>query len=157
MESSGWASLEVLVSVLLSFEASEPRDTIYAVLSLAKDAIEGNPSLQLDGSIRPIQPDYNKPVIEVFKEFIDFAIQTSESLDIICRHWAPVPKKKGQRIDLEELSFPAAKRRRTELTLREEYPSWIPSVSESAYGTPVEALTGRKHGDNFVGTSERRT
>jgi hypothetical protein len=151
------ATLEVLVSILFSFKASEPRDTVYAVLSLARDTIEGDPSLQLDDDISTIKPDYNKPIIEVFKEFIDFAIRTSESLDIICRHWAPVPKKKDPEASLEESAFHRVKRRRTDFTLRDEYPSWIPPVSGSPYGTPMEALTGRKHGDNFVGTSDRRT
>jgi hypothetical protein len=35
------APLETLVSQLISFDATEPRDIIYAVLSLAKDTEEG--------------------------------------------------------------------------------------------------------------------
>lgn len=151
------ASLELLVSVLLSFEASEPRDTIYGVLSLAKDTFEGNPFLTLETEIKAIQPDYDKPIIEVLKEFIDFAIKTSESLDIICRHWAPVPQKRKVATNKEGRPMQKLMRRGTELTIREEYPSWIPSVSGSAFGTPLQALQGRQHGDNFVGTSDRRT
>lgn len=145
-------SLEEIVSRLSSFDASDGRDVIYAVLSLSSDATprtksksefaynkldldkavdehfnqsrpsspiapsrprsitneltrvtsnDGKPSwrtrmfieLGMQGFLRPftektITIHYEKPVFEVYKDFLEFAITRSESLDIICRPWA---------------------------------------------------------------------
>ena len=104
--------LEVLVSCLfLAFEAKDPRDTIYAVLSISKDTSIGtsdftarstwqkffpppvSPGIQVQGDIR-ISPDYDKSIIDVYADFMDYCIETSNSLDILCRHWAPTPRKR---------------------------------------------------------------
>ncbi|KAF7541033.1 hypothetical protein G7054_g954 [Neopestalotiopsis clavispora] len=38
-----------------------------------------------------INVDYNKPVTEVFTDFLEFAIRRSKTIDIICYPWAPDP------------------------------------------------------------------
>jgi hypothetical protein len=196
-------NLEVLVSSLfLAFEASEPRDTIYSVLSLAKDTISQPnltdppswliepkdrslialllallyvfiyPCLILVSLIRwaltprrsgpstspvthsapidhRIAPDYNKSLTDVCADFMDYCIENSQSLDILCRHWAPKPRKLTplQKLELE---------REGRVEEREKMPTWIPSIDGHAYGEPLDVLKGRKNGDSLVGCHERQ-
>jgi hypothetical protein len=116
-------SIESLVSTLMAFEASDPKDTVYAVLSLAKEDSENK-----------IVPDYKKDLTEVYIDFIRSCVESSRSLDIICRHWAPVGASQDP-----------------------ELPSWIPPISGSAFGAPEVALNGRVNGDSLVGNPERHT
>ena len=77
--------LEILVSsLLLAFEASEPRDTIFAVLTLAKDSqiSSAEPNAKEDPRI---SPDYDKCLLDVYIDFMDYCIEKSRSLDIISR------------------------------------------------------------------------
>tara|TARA_R110002060_G_scaffold56615_7_gene66994 strand:- start:171 stop:929 length:759 start_codon:yes stop_codon:yes gene_type:complete len=77
--------LEILVSsLLLAFEASEPRDTIFAVLTLAKDSHSTHAGPIATGDER-ISPDYEKCLLDVYTDFMDYCITKSKSLDIICR------------------------------------------------------------------------
>jgi hypothetical protein len=196
-------SLEVLVSSLfLAFEASEPRDTIYAVLSLAKDTMSqpdltDPPSWLVDTkedsqiafiltlfvaclypcfifislirwactpnmsshSTSPaphaapidhrIAPDYDKSLTDVCADFMEYCIEKSQSLDILCRHWAPKPKKPTP---LQKLELDKAGR----VEEIEEMPTWIPSIDGHAYGGPLDVLKGRKNGDSLVGCHERQ-
>lgn len=109
------SSLEYLVSRLSVFESTQPRDTIYALLAIARDT---NPytseefedgtsaSLSRNHVILKIKRyfasyiesqgynvDYRLPVMDVYQEFIAFSIHRStdksRALDIICRPWAP--------------------------------------------------------------------
>jgi hypothetical protein len=90
--------LEALVSSLTAYEASDPRDTIYAVLSLAKDIYRGHPGQSPAELLRclkdramghGLRPEYGKDVFEVCKDFIQSCTHRleSHSLDIIYRHW----------------------------------------------------------------------
>ena len=93
------SSLEALVSRLLKFEASDPRDTIYALSSNCKVnhsleslASPGSSSLPVPDSTYPqdkLIPDYGKSIVEVYKDFTKYCVDISGSIDIICRHWAP--------------------------------------------------------------------
>jgi hypothetical protein len=139
--------LEVLVtSSLLAFEASDPRDTIFAVRALAKDSrlMETDASTEGSGQEDPrISPNYEKSVLDVYTDFIDYCVEKSNSLDILCRDWAPLPKlNPEQRIRIGDpaRSLP-----------EEEVPSWIPLISRSAFGEPHDILGGRLYGDSFVG------
>jgi hypothetical protein len=132
------ATLELLVSSLTIFEASDARDTIFALLSIAKDR---------DRSRVPTV-DYRKDVVEVYKDFFEYCIETSDSLDILCRPWADDGKKKPvsgnptirqKALDYQEINLP----------------SWVLRVSDSAFGTPEDSLNGRKNGDNLVGLPNR--
>ncbi|RYP74498.1 hypothetical protein DL771_002972 [Monosporascus sp. 5C6A] len=129
-------SLEVLVSTLAPFETSDPRDTIFALLNIAKETSSASAQRMPPGAqLSPPTPDYTKNLLEVYIEFLSWVIPSSNSLDIICRHWA-LPERKSKAIMYEVL-----------VTL----PSWIKLVPESPYGQQSEGLNGRKNGDSFVG------
>lgn len=149
------SSLEALVSSLLSFEASDPRDTVYALLSIAKDYVSSwDASSSLPNTqIIPLAPDYQKSMIEVYRDFTKFCIETSRSVDIICRHWAPFGRKASATTDPVRLPNKKSKR-------KEDYnvkiPSWVPSLDRSPFGNPESALNGRVHGDSLVGHPDRK-
>ncbi|KAK8127873.1 heterokaryon incompatibility protein-domain-containing protein [Apiospora sp. TS-2023a] len=111
----GLLSLEYLVSTLFTFEATEPRDAIYALLAIAKDT---SPSAEVNDyhgdkskdalllstlsnflEKKPYRVDYTLPYSDVCKDFISFCIERSQAsdpsrfLDIICRPWALKPPK----------------------------------------------------------------
>jgi hypothetical protein len=68
-------SMGDLLLYLPAFKATEPRDVVFATASLAKDS-EG------------LLPDYEQPVVQVYKNAVQQAVATSGSLNIICRPWA---------------------------------------------------------------------
>jgi hypothetical protein len=131
-------TLEALVSNLLAFEATNPRDTIYAVLSLAKDT--HHLSTDLDERLLPA---YQNTLLDVYTDFIGYCIDKSQSLDILLRHWAPSEKREKHQVPLRELVDQAG------------LPTWIPSIHKSAHGAPSQRIRGRSNGDSFVGTSIR--
>jgi hypothetical protein len=182
-------SLEVLVSSqFLAFEASEPRDTIYAVLSLAKDTADrtdlinppsfyippktsfldevmmalwycfiaifrrvwltithSRPKMEEYGSRidKRIAPDYDKCLSDVCCGFFEYCCETSDSLDLLCRHWAPRPRSLTPRQKLERAEGGGCE--------EEAMPSWITSIEGHAYGGPRGVLDGRTNGDSLVG------
>ncbi|MCJ1286512.1 hypothetical protein MMC26_005858 [Xylographa opegraphella] len=157
------SSLETLVSTLLTFGSSDPRDTIYALLSVAKDTTShpGVPLLtdppsptssyhSAEESVS-LTANYTKNIVEVYKDFTSFCVQSSRSLDIICRHWAPSERKKPFTVK-ESLRLGKMKA----LLEIAKFPSWVPRLAESAFGGPEEALNGRKNGDSLVGHPARR-
>jgi hypothetical protein len=158
-------TLEALISSLTAYEASDPRDTIYAVLSLAKDTYRGHAGQssaellqrQKDRAYgHGLSPEYEKDVFEVCKDFIQSCAHRPEapSLDIICRHWAPVCKKFTS---LEEAD--ALKKIKLEdknWLYERELASWIPSIKGAPFGSPQDALYGRVNGDSLVGIYPNR-
>jgi hypothetical protein len=142
--------LEILVSsLLLAFEASEPRDTIFAVLTLAKDSrfAEENTNVPVIVEDSRISPDYDKTLFDVYADFMHYCIEKSQSLDILCRYWAPLPK---QLTPEQVLALGNSGRD------KEEMPTWVPFISHSAFGEPHGVLGGRVNGDSFVGGPERK-
>ena len=136
-------SLESLVTSLKTFDASDQRDIIYSLVSIASDTY--NPesfSPRRDEETKKKEDfpvDYSRSEIDVYKDFTKFCINSSQSLDIICRHWAMPVKKKGDE--------------------KEEYitlPSWIPLLTDSEFGEPGQVYGGRKNGDNLVGPVGQR-
>lgn len=133
--------IETLVSSLLFFETSNPHDTVYSLLSLARDTPQQhrtNYRGPLDPNSRavfPISVDYQTNAIEMFMDFTRLCIETSMSLDIICRHWAPTVFDKATKVI--------------------QLPSWIPNISDSPFGTPHDTLQGRRSGDSLVGCPYR--
>ena len=73
-------SIEALLQRLNQFEATDPRDVVYALLALGKDTYAS----------KSIPVDYMKPVWEVYRDVIALIVSQSKSLDIICRPWAPL-------------------------------------------------------------------
>ncbi|KAL7896603.1 heterokaryon incompatibility domain-containing protein [Trichoderma sp. TUCIM 5745] len=148
--------LETLVSTLLGFQATSPRDTIYSVLSLANDPPgEDEPwiemhSAQLESNWRndhheiplsqdqlrelkrkiSLKPNYTISTRDVFIAFVTRSISKSKSLDIICRHWAP-------NVTDDEFSE------------KVPMPSWISNIYNAPFGGP-DSSKGRQNGDNFV-------
>ncbi|KAK9773324.1 putative Heterokaryon incompatibility domain-containing protein [Seiridium cardinale] len=151
-------TLEVLVSSLLAFEAADPRDTIYAVLSLAKDtyclSTNSNSNARYLNFDPRLSPDYKKKsLLDVYTDFIDYCIEKSRSLDILLRHWAPTWTK-------EKPTNPFSRRKISsaigEIPNEDEtLPSWIPLIQNSSHGTPAQRIRGRFNGDSFVGASHR--
>lgn len=85
------SSLEFLGSQLSVFEATQPRDTIYALLAIAKDT---TPEIDPNGGFanKAYKVNYWLPVIDVHQEFIEFSIRKADkkrALDMLCRAWAP--------------------------------------------------------------------
>ncbi|KAM5511694.1 ankyrin and het domain protein [Fusarium oxysporum f. sp. phaseoli] len=121
-------SIEYLVTSLKTFDTSNTRDLIYSLVSIASDTSRkiwhhdngGDEEEDMD-------MDYNKSEVAVYQDFTRFCVESSKSLDVICRPWA---------MPLEEAG-----------TL----PSWIPLLDKSEFGEPEEVYTGRKNGDNLVG------
>lgn len=147
------STLETLVSTLLTFDATDPRDIIYAVLSIAKDTATHSIASNRIPPRSPKQPsppvpDYKKSLVDVCKDFVEYCVYISDSLDIICRHWAPVPKKRILSVleKIREHNAPA----------KEHLPSWISPVSRSPFGGPEDLLNGRANGDSLVGTPNQK-
>ena len=149
-------TLETLVSELTMFEAGDPRDSVYAVMALAWDVEEG-PYRQTrdwrdEAASRPsLKVDYQKNMLQVFTDFIAFCVHGSDSLDIICRKWAPNrrikrirvadrPRYRGGRVPLEDVQLP----------------SWIGLLKDSAFGLPNAGPPSRVAGNSLVDSSLRR-
>lgn len=149
-------SLETLVSILPGFEASKPEDTIFAVLSLASDVkyapknvdasqSEAGSEAETQYTAKQLKAlnttvnllrnrverktyhvDYKKSFFEVCKDFLNWTMTRSDSLDIICRPWAPT---------------------RTKETL----PSWIPTLAQLAFKPDSRGVRTRVKADPLVG------
>jgi hypothetical protein len=76
---------------------------------------------------RQIIVDYDKKVFDICKEFLEFTIQRSKSLDMICRPWAPDEIERG------------------------ELPSWIPKLTKEAFGLDKTGAYRRVNADPLVG------
>lgn len=104
-------SLEYLVSTLFIFKASEPRDTVYSLLGIARDATpfarssfqDGDPSLLVLSVMKefleekPFVVDYARPYSDVCRDYVEFTIRRKfkldpvQALDVLCRPWALDP------------------------------------------------------------------
>lgn len=101
-------SLEYLMSTLNAFKTTVPHDTIYALLSIAQDAMPTanftragqGPSSSVLSCMTTLVPrkqfaiDYSRPFLDVCKEFVEFCVRGAKrddrhrALDVICRPWA---------------------------------------------------------------------
>ena len=162
------SSLESLVAHLPMFESADPRDTIYAILSIAKDTQNWNgfsarkqDELREEGQV-PFEADYSKNILEVYKGFTAFCIQTSKSLDVICRHWAPSKFRlnpntwyrmrmyaENERSQVDSIPSGFANEEELSLMTTVPLPSWIGLLSESPYGV---LDVGRSAGESLVGS-----
>ena len=146
-------TLEALVSELTMFEAGDPRDSVYAVMALAWDVQEG-PNRQMrdwraEASLRPsLRIDYQKNMLQVFTDFIAFCIDRSDSLDIICRKWAP-----NRRIKRIKVADRPPYRGRAAPLEEVHLPSWIGLLKDSAFGLPNVGPPSRVAGNSLVDSS----
>lgn len=125
-------TLEELVELGIHFETTDARDSVYAIVNLAKS---------LPPNTASITPDYRKSTLTVFVDFIDHCIQSSGSLDIICRSWAPTSSLTGPKFDGQQ-----------EL----EIPSWIQSRDRLPFGVPSRRHIQRLHSNSLVGQCQAR-
>ncbi|KAL9062622.1 MAG: hypothetical protein Q9157_008764 [Trypethelium eluteriae] len=151
-------SLEYLVCSLSVFEATQPRDTIYALLAIARDT---SPQAATEGEekVLSIAPAATQQLRAwVYKDFIVFSIRNAISyraLDILCRPWAP------------GTNDPSSTLPRSDATVRLEpsnhkpnliLPSWICSLEGAAFAMNDDPPTGlkmkRKNADSLVGLPE---
>jgi len=90
-------NIESLVTSLTTFDTSDRRDLIYSLVSIAQDTSQNSDIYSRPASQRRrrLNVDYGKTPIDVFKDFTKFCINSSNSLDIICRPWA-MPKGKAR-------------------------------------------------------------
>jgi hypothetical protein len=197
-------SLEVLVSSLfLPFESSDPKDTIYAVLSLSKDS-NTKPTARRTLSFvkqpkwytkalyglyaifemlvkvalllfqifmplsRPlpkeevvviderIAVDYDKPLVDTCADFMEYCIEQSKSLDILCRHWVPGPRPLTfkEQIMMQKPNYDDQADRAK--SGNDIMPSWILCITGHAYGGPQGVYGGRINADSLVGGFERQ-
>lgn len=134
-------SLETLISTFSDFQTSRPHDTIYSVLNLARDVPTSAAKSDTERLVKLATPrftqaaegtrfmvDYNKPFIEVCKEFLRLTIKTDGFLDIICRPWVPE----------EGIS-------------ETERPSWLLTTSKAAWRMRPDGIYSRANADTLVG------
>jgi hypothetical protein len=162
--------LEYLVSSLSIFEATEPRDTIYALLSLARDATRTayNREAALESrSVKLLMEwgsqhilrqqylvNYRQPFHDICKDFILFCIRTSDphrALDIICRPWAPkISKGKRDHRHIQRIGQSYSDSNGTilcapiaaEQNAIDIHPSWIPALDDAAFEMYNHPVTG---------------
>jgi hypothetical protein len=127
-------NLESLVMKFLHFESTDPRDTIFALLSLASDE---------DDYRKDSPPNYSKDAFHIYAEFVEYCIVTTGSLDVICRHWA-LPLSPSP---FRTFMWGSAPQMDPLLTAG---PSWIGFIAGSPFGPPSRPL-GRVNGDSLVG------
>ncbi|KAI1377337.1 HET-domain-containing protein [Hypoxylon crocopeplum] len=173
--------LEYLVSTFTTFDASEPRDTIYALLAIAKDTIPVT-TLKTDeikkwtwpdyvkqklidqlakrAMSKPYHVDYELPLSDVYVQFVRWAVDKSDktrALDIICRPWAPETELSAEQSDDDEVKPRGHRRRKTNTKRPKEegddtLPSWIPTVARAAFGMDGSGQKmTRKNADSLVG------
>lgn len=132
--------LETLVSSLSSFESSDPRDTIFALLNIARESL--SPRDNDPFARNPPVPNYESNILEVYTDFLEWVVYTTDSIDIICRHWA-----------IPEREKPGGRKNPTPLTT---LPSWIQTINNSPWGYQEQGFNGRINGDSIVGKAGRR-
>lgn len=131
------STLEALVSSLARFESSDPRDTIYALLNISRESLQIDPVRP--GGIESPRPDYDKDLIDVYTDFLEWVVSSTHSIDIICRHWA-----------IPERTQPRGWKAQKPFKLR-TLPSWTQTSSNSIRGP-----SGRINGDSIVGRAGRK-
>ncbi|KAI1109288.1 heterokaryon incompatibility protein-domain-containing protein [Nemania sp. NC0429] len=132
------SSLETLVSNLAFFESSDPRDSIFALLNIARESALPTQ----DNRVGPPKPDYEKNLLEVYTDLLEWVVCSTASLDIMCRQWAT-----------PERTAPAGRKNATSLVT---LPSWIQTIDTSTWGARDQRFNGRLNGDSLVGKAERR-
>lgn len=107
---------------MFTFKATEPRDVVYALLAIARDASPFAPTqygqedrkLYLVMSLlnrflaeKPFEVDYNRPYSDVTRDFVQFSIEQTyksdptQAFDILVRPWAlEAPKGRSAWLEL---------------------------------------------------------
>ncbi|OQO04278.1 hypothetical protein B0A48_10889 [Cryoendolithus antarcticus] len=126
--------LEYLVSILSTYDTSDPRDTINAFRNIAKETyITSTPGTSRAAIEMPPALDYTRSLLDVYTGFIKWIYTNTGCIDILCRRWA-MAERKAPVNDYPPLSA---------------LPSWIQTVDDA--NPSDRALGRRRHGDCFVG------
>jgi hypothetical protein len=127
--------LQDLVTGLVHCQTTDPRDTFYALLSMAKDM---GPS---EGT--RLQADYSLSILDAFSNFMATSIRSSASLDLICRPWAPQSKTpwKNGLVDPD---------------LQYAVPSWIAVREQLPFGDPKYQSQIRVNAEGLVGPATKK-
>jgi hypothetical protein len=132
--------LEMLVSKLSTFESSDPHDTIYALLNMARESLL--PDTGGENTVGPPKTNYERDLLEVYTDFLEWVVHSTNSIDIICRQWA-IPERErpgGWKSPLPLISLPF----------------WIQTISKPTWGTQLQGFSGRINGDSIVGKAGRK-
>jgi hypothetical protein len=118
--------IETLVMRFVHFQASDPRDTIFALWSLADYLnIARDRTHIFQPRFEKFALTYSQPCESIYTDFVYHCIKLHRSLDIICRHWAlPIPSGR--------------------------MPSWVGTTVNSPFGMHLDS-GGRMNGDSLVG------
>jgi hypothetical protein len=142
------------VIIFQYFEATDPRDTIYSLLSLARDGhftIDTSES----GKANNLISDYTKDPLQVYIRFVQHCIQSSDSLDILCSHWAQPLSSTRSSNKRKHVEVDAATSESDDGYETSWFPSWIGLLTDSSYGPPSKSK-GRINGDSFCGIPHHR-
>ncbi|KAI0193851.1 heterokaryon incompatibility protein-domain-containing protein [Astrocystis sublimbata] len=123
LERRSLLSLQYLVTTMYIFQTSEPRDVVYSLLAVARDAspsaedsILSDPETALlmrtgfSSSLeaKPFNVDYSKAYSDVCRDFVEFSIRRThyidpiQALDVLCRPWAlEAPTAESARLNKE--------------------------------------------------------
>lgn len=169
LERRSLLSLEYLVTTMFIFKASEPRDVVYSLLAIARDASPFAPTqfgqddrkLFLVMSLldrflaeKPFVVDYNRPYSDVSRDFVLFSIQQAyktdptQALDILCRPWAlEAPRGRSARLGAMKGSAKDTSREKRLLRpKREEFWKRAPprKIEENRDGFWTDETSGRR-------------
>lgn len=93
---------------------------------------------------------YNKCLLDVYADFMNYCVEKSQSLDILCRYWAPLPKPPSLEANLDASPQKGLKQRNPRNT-SEEMPTWISFIEKSTFNEPHSVLGTRINSDSLVG------
>ncbi|KAK6860702.1 hypothetical protein PG995_004338 [Apiospora arundinis] len=119
LERRSLLSLEYLVSTMFIFKATEPRDVVYSLLAIARDAApfagatfdDADPSyltmrwFEQFLEEKPFLIDYGRPYPDVCRDFVSFVIKRKskidavQALDILCRPWSLEQPKEPRKLE----------------------------------------------------------
>jgi hypothetical protein len=156
--------LETLVSTLLGFQATFPRDTIYSIMSLARDLPQSNEkwedlhanqlkSIRVNGELtNGKQPELHATLVETKPKKVigltpNYKVSTRDLFVAFVTRC--IERSRCLDIICRHWAPPV-----TDMAFGEEVlmPSWISGISKAPYGIPGSAH-GRQNGENFVAYS----
>jgi len=161
-------SLEYLVSTLFIFKATEPRDAVYSLLAIARDATpfakssfrDGDHSLLILSVMenfleeKPFVVDYARPYSDVCRDYVEFTILRKykldpvQALDVLCRPWALDPPT-GKSARLSDKSEAERKDKRPRLMpKRDKNKPWVKKFFKVEREFPECLLEGEGQDDD---------
>lgn len=113
---SGHISARYVMEIGRAWNATDPRDNVFAMYGLAERMLQGS-STEL--TVRPKSPDYSKTVAQVYVEYAEYILATSQNLQLLS--------------SVEDKSHRSAE-------LSDSLPSWVPDQSVLMVPTPLQII-----------------